>query len=36
MIELARETAAIVVAYDDRFARDVEIVAKALKRRYNY
>lgn len=31
MIELARETgAAIVVAYDDRFARDVEIVAKAL------
>ena len=31
MIELAKETgAAIVVAYDDRFARDVEIVAKAL------
>lgn len=31
MIDLAKETgAAIVVAYDDRFARDVEIVAKAL------
>ena len=31
MIDLAKATgAAIVVAYDDRFARDVEIVAKAM------